>query len=197
MGNYASEDPGVAGSVAASELYVVPSAGGAAHRLDATSGYTAGTLYLPGGAADEGLDFYPTISPVASGGYFWLFFTGRRAYGNLYDRGPGDLGSKAVWVSAIDIGPAPGADPSHPAFYLPGQELGSGNFRPTAALAPCKGDNEACDNGYACCGGDCTTGKCSGVLPTCGTLTNYCSPTTPCCFPADVCINNYCSLPAP
>jgi hypothetical protein len=42
---------------------------------------------------------------------------------------------RAIWCSALD-GPgatAPPGDPSHPAFYLPGQEDTTENFRPMAA----------------------------------------------------------------
>jgi hypothetical protein len=31
--------------------------------------------------------------------------------------------TKKLWVAAIDLNAMPGTDPSHPAFYLPGQEL--------------------------------------------------------------------------
>jgi hypothetical protein len=196
-GSGASEDPNVAGSFASSELYIAPAAGGAAHRLDAASGYRAGVLYLPNGSQDEGLDFYPSVAPVASGGYFWVFFTSRRAFGNLNDLGPGDVGSKAIWVSAIDIGAAAGVDPSHPAFYLPGQELGSGNFRPTAVLAPCKDDVTSCEIGYECCGGKCTSGKCNGVLSVCSGEGEYCDPTTLCCNATDRCIGGYCASVTP
>jgi len=41
-------------------------------------------------------------------------------------------------VAAIDINPTPGTDPSHPAFYLPGQELNAGNLRGFWVVDPCK-----------------------------------------------------------
>ncbi len=110
---------------------------------------------------DEKLDFYPTVNPVASGGYYWLYFTSRRAYGNVYNNGSGDAGSKSIWVSALDIDGAAGKDASHPAFYLPGQELGTGNIRAFAVLAPCKGNGASCESGLDCCGGGCTSGKCA------------------------------------
>jgi hypothetical protein len=195
-GSFASEDPNVPGSCAASELYIVPAAGGMAHRLDAASGYVADASYLPN-PADEGLDFYPSVAPAASGGYFWIFFTGRRAYGNLYDRGPGDVGSKAIWVTAIDLFPQPGVDPSHPAFYLPGQELGSGNFRPTAVFSPCRGDGAACNGGFDCCGANCATGKCTGFIGSCPAEADACNATVKCCDPDAVCINGYCARSTP
>jgi hypothetical protein len=191
--NFASETPLVANSVFFSELYVVPVAGGTAHRLDQASGYRNGSVYLPNGSMDEGVDFYPTVNPVSSGGYFWVYFTSRRAYGNLYDKGSGDIGSKAIWVSAIDIGAAAGTDPSHPAFYLPGQELGSGNIRAFAVLPVCKGDGSGCESGLDCCGGSCTSGKC-GVPQACAGEGDRCTATVHCCNPADQCLGGYCGF---
>ena len=191
--NFASETPLVANSVFASELYVVPATGGAAHRLDESSGYDKGNLHLPNGMADEGVDFYPTVNPVSSGGYFWAYFTSRRAYGNLYNKGPGDIGSKAIWVTAIDIGAGPGVDPSHPAFYLPGQELGSGNIRAFAVLPVCKGDGASCESGIDCCGGSCTMGAC-GVPKSCAAEGDKCTPTVPCCVATDRCLGGYCGF---
>ena len=45
---------------------------------------------------------------------------------------------RQIWGAAIDVSSDGqySADPSHPAFYLPGQEPQTGNFRPVAALDP-------------------------------------------------------------
>ena len=191
--NFASEEPPTGNVTFNSQLYIVPSTGGAARRLDALSGIIGGNDYFPNPAEDDKLDFYPTVNPVSSGGYFWAYFTSRRSYGNLYAKGHGDIGSKSIWVSAIDIAPAAGADPSHPAFYLPGQELGSGNIRAFAVLAPCKGDGSGCESGIDCCGGSCTMGKC-GVPMTCAAEGDKCTPTVPCCDPIDSCLGGYCGF---
>ena len=168
------------------------------HRLDQASGYDdAGVEYLPFPGRDENLDFYPTVAPISTGGYFWTYFTSRRAYGNVYPglngQGAADVGTKAIWVSAIDIGAPAGTDPSHPAFYLPGQELGSGNIRAFAVLAPCKGDGSSCESGLDCCGGSCTSGKC-GVPTSCAQTNDRCSPTVPCCNSGDQCLGGYCGF---
>jgi hypothetical protein len=196
--NFASELPPVGTIVYAAQLYVVDVATGMSHRLDQTSGYdSTGKEYLPFPGRDENLDFYPTVNPVSAGGYFWTYFTSRRAYGNLYPgvdgQGSQDIGTKAIWVSAIDIDPAPGTDPSHPAFYLPGQELGSGNIRAFAVLAPCVGDGSSCESGLDCCGGSCTMGKC-GVPNTCAGTNDRCTPTVKCCNPDDQCLGGYCGF---
>ena len=168
-----------------------------AHRLDMTSGYNGGTDYLPFQGRDENLDFFPTVNPISAGGYFWVYFTSRRSYGNTEVMGkvPGqnDIASKSIWVSAIDINPTPDTDPSHPAFYLPGQELGSGNIRAFAVLAPCVGDGATCESGLDCCGGSCTSGKC-GVPNSCAQTNDRCSPTVKCCNSADQCLGGYCGF---
>ncbi len=196
--NYASELPPTGNITYNSQLYIVSAAGGsAARRLDALSGLkVGGTDYLPDPANDYNLDFYPTVNPISAGGYFWVYFTSRRSYGNLYAKGPADIGSKSIWVSAIDINPPAGADPSHPAFYLPGQELGSGNIRAFAVLAPCVGDGASCESGLDCCGGTCTSGKC-GVPQACAAENDRCTPTIPCCNADDTCIGGYCGVVPP
>ncbi len=196
--NFASEEPPLPAPAFNSQLYIVPSAGGTAHRLDSASGLdSSGNDYLPSPNDDYNLDFYPTVNPISAGGYFWAYFTSRRSYGNLYAKGSGDVGSKSIWVSAIDINAPAGTDPSHPAFYLPGQELGSGNIRAFAVLAPCKGDGVGCESGLDCCGGTCTTGKC-GVPQTCAGDQDRCTPTVPCCpSTGDDCIGGYCGVAPP
>jgi hypothetical protein len=113
-----------------------------------------GDGYMPAGARDENLNYEPTIAPVASGGYIWVMFTSRRTYGNELT---GDRSeTKRLWVSAFDLNAAPGVDPSHPAFYVPGQEMQSGNSRGFWALDPCKQDGQGCEGGDECCNGFCT-----------------------------------------
>lgn len=162
--------------------------------LEAARGRRDGVSLLPGGARDDDLDFFPTMSPVAAGGYFWVFFTSRRTYGNISTPNLEDPLSKKIWVTAIDIGAPHGSDPSHPAFFLPGQELGSGNVRAFAALEPCKDDGQGCGSGTDCCSGFCTSGscslprECSGVDERCVTRADCCSP-----LPEIQCIGGYCA----
>ncbi|HEX4447498.1 MAG TPA: hypothetical protein VH044_12205, partial [Polyangiaceae bacterium] len=110
---------------ATGDVYLVDIATKTVRRLDALDGYTgsgSGT-YLP--ANDPNLSFAPTVLPEAVGGYFWAVFTSHRSYGNLLASRAGVLPDQdgKLWVSAIDIGAPAGADASHPAFYLDGQEL--------------------------------------------------------------------------
>ena len=59
-------------------------------------------------------------------------FTARRTYGNR------SLGTKdevkQLWMMAIDENPTPGIDPSHPAFWMPGQDVLTLNMRGFWAL---------------------------------------------------------------
>jgi hypothetical protein len=164
--------------------------------LDAANGFREGQTYLPAGTArDSDLEFFPTMSPVAAGGYFWLFFTSRRTYGNISKVSLEDPLSKKIWVTPIDIGAPVGTDPSHPAFFLPGQELGSGNVRAFAALSPCKDDGLSCTSGTDCCSGFCTDGvcgpprECSGIDERCATREDCCNP-----LPNIQCIAGFCAI---
>lgn len=50
-----------------------------------------------------------------------------------------------LWVVALDLTPKAGQDPSHPAFYLPIQELLAGNNRGFGVADPCKADGQLFD----------------------------------------------------
>lgn len=192
--NFASVTDPPGNTLAAGDLYIVDIGSGIAHKLDAANGYNGnGTSYLPYPGRDEHLNFYPTISPVAAGGYFWVFFTSRRNYGNVQADTTDPAADKKLWVSAINIGAQPGTDASHPAFYLPGQELASGNIRAFATLSPCKSNGSSCTSGVDCCGGACNGGTC-GTPMGCSGDGNKCTTTADCCSGQGLqCINGYCS----
>jgi hypothetical protein len=201
-----------ASDVAASDLYITClHSPGTALPLNLANGFRNGKSYLPYGARDEHLNFYPTGSPVAAGGYFWVFFTSRRQYGNVMVDATNNNAvpdpvfhaeTKKIWATAVTVDAMEGAcqgDPSHPAFLLPGQELVSGNIRAFAALAPCTAMNGTCQSGVDCCGGYCTNGKC-GPPPTCSTIDNKCTTDANCCAatPPLRCIAGYCqNVPPP
>jgi len=195
--NFASTTNPPLNNVAQGDLYIVDIASGVAHKLDAANGDNSnGATYLPYPGRDEHLNFYPTASPVAAGGYFWLFFTSRRNYGNTQVDPNDGAASKKLWVSAINIGAQPGTDASHPAFYLPGQELASGNIRAFATLSPCKANGSSCTSGVDCCGGACNGGTC-GMPMGCSGDGNKCTTTADCCSGQGLqCINGYCSMVA-
>jgi hypothetical protein len=188
------------GSGATADLYVVDVSTHTAHRLDALGGYTgSGTAtYLPSG--DTGLSSTPTVLPEAVGGYFWVVFTSHRQYGNLLaSEASGDALGK-LWVAAIDIDPTPGTDPSHPAFYLDGQELEADNLRGFWTLPPCEQNGSGCASGDQCCSGFCRGSGSSLVCvpkPTgCSNLYESCATGSDCCSAGDECINGRCAMPA-
>ncbi len=180
----------------------------AARRLDALNGVgEAGHPYLPTSANhpdDTKLNFMPTVNPVASGGYYWVIFTSRRLYGNLLTSDPEDSRlQKKLWVAAIDIDHPPGADPSHPAFYLPGQEIEAGNMRGFWVVDPCKGDGKACETGDECCNGFCRNDR-SGALtcterPTssCVHELERCTADADCCDATLRCLGQRCARASP
>jgi hypothetical protein len=185
-----------------------------------------GDFYLPFGEDEEAdLNYEPTVLPVPVGGFYWVLFTSRRAYGNTLSPGGTDGGDdawtgtvtasngepisfrKKIWVAAIDLDYSGKVDPSHPAFYLPGQELEAGNMRAFAALEPCKDDGQSCESGAECCGGFCReTGKDDDGNPIlecvpppvneCSQEDESCETASDCCNSTYLCINGRCAQPA-
>jgi hypothetical protein len=194
---------------------------GLAHRLDTANGIADGKSYLPSSpdnhATDEVLNYEPTIAPIASGGFAWMVFTSRRLYGNVATIDPWfsdprehDLTqtptTKKLWVAAIDLDvetaeftELAGDDPSHPAFYLPGQELLAGNTRGFWVVDPCKEDGKTCESGVECCTGYCQEED-DGKL-TCGRKTDdcvqefdHCDTRADCCDDTAECVNHVCTM---
>ena len=160
------------------------------------------------------------------GGYYWVVFTSRRAYGNTIAPGGtvaggdnkwggvvngGEVPSprKKIWIAALDLDHAGSGDPSHPAFYLPGQELEAGNMRAFAALEPCKAQGQSCESGAECCDGFCRqTSVNDAVVPVlecvpppagCSNEDEACTTAADCCdFSSGfLCINGRCAMPTP
>jgi hypothetical protein len=128
-------------------------------------------------------------------------FTSRRTYGNKLT---GDEGqTKRLWVSAFDVNAVDGQDPTHPAFYLAGQELNSGNSRGFWALDPCKADGLDCSSGDECCNGFCNpTGdppmfKCGPPDGQCSDEFEACTTAADCCDAALECIGGKCTAVPP
>jgi hypothetical protein len=190
-----------AGYNATADLYIVNLATMAAHRLDALDGYTGSgsATYLP--SMDTDLSATPNVLPVAVGGYFWVAFTSHRAYGSLLaSKANGDALGK-LWVAAIDINAPAGTDPSHPAFYLDGQELNADNLRAFWTLPPCEANGAGCTSGDQCCTGFCRgTGSALVCVPppsTCSNEYEKCTKNSDCCMAADQCIGGFCGQAAP
>jgi len=154
------------------------------------------TYPFAAGDRDRHYNYEPTFAPLASGGFFWVVYTSRRTYGNRLTGGKDAV--KQLWVTAIDQSPQPGADPSHPAFWVPGQDLGTLNMRGFWALDPCKQVGDACGSGSECCNQNCDMGVCKDPNPNeCAQTGNHCDTTADCCDKSATCINNICSEPPP
>jgi hypothetical protein len=206
---------GVSGDIAAgvaapfAELSIIDVASKTVTLLARAMGYNTpadaqnNATYLPFGAEDLHHAYYPTISPVGAGGYFWVFFDSVRHYGGLGIQ-------RQLWGAAIDIS-ADGTytrDPSYPAFYVSGQEFGTGNHRAFAALDPCRKDGDKCATGIDCCGGFCyieqaaeltePVGSCSPQRMECSKRDERCVTSADCCPPPDgeppySCIAGFCT----
>ena len=207
------------------ELWWVDVTSGMAHRLDALNGYTSsGSVYLPnqGGTApqhtaaqDAQLNYEATVNPIASGGYAWVVFTSRRMYGSVAQLNPwvsdprdypwqDEVTDKKLWVAAVDLNGTPGTDPSHPAFYLPAQELHAGNARGYWTVEPCRADGQSCVTGDQCCAGFCEPAgdgglACTSQVPTCSGQYDKCTTTADCCGKTAgiQCINGLCTQGTP
>jgi hypothetical protein len=177
-------------------------------------GQTVGTID-PQHADDDDMNYEPTVNPVASGGYSWVIFTSRRLYGNVATIPPfcsdprgadlvQNITTKKLWVAAIDVDGQPGSDASHPAFYLPAQELLAGNSRAFWVLDPCRSDGASCETGDQCCNGYCQPGAgdalvCVNQPPaaSCSMEQERCERSADCCDPSNVCVGGFCSLASP
>lgn len=196
------------------ELWWVDVATATATRLDNANGKGHAPVG-PGNHADATvLNYEPTVGPVPSGGYAWVVFMSRRLYGNVATIDPWasdprehdlvqNITTKKLWVAAIDLNAKPGTDPSHPAFYVPAQELLAGNARGYWVLDPCKADGSECSSGDECCGGFCQLDPKTNQL-TCGKKNNECSQefdkctvNADCCDPSLQCINERCAQVTP
>ncbi len=186
-----------------SKLEMVDTTNQTLYTLDLLNGYDQGKPYLPYGDDELRRNYEPNVLPLAVGGYVWVIFTSRRQYGNTINTANTSSDRKKLWVSAIDLNPTPGTDPSHPAFYLTGQELISGNMRGFWVLDPCKADGNSCTSGDECCGGYCRQINGDGgqqlvcVPPPGGCSHEFekCNVKADCCDPAADCINGFCAQP--
>lgn len=183
-------------------------------------GCTADGSQVGGINADHGddvnLNYEPTVNPIASGGYAWVVFTSRRMYGSVAAIPPfcsdprgvdliKNITTKKLWVAAIDLNAAPGTDASHPAFYLPAQELLAGNSRGFWVLDPCKTDGQSCATGDQCCNGFCEPDAEGGALvcasstpdSQCSMQQEKCTSAADCCDQLNICINGFCAQNAP
>jgi Tol biopolymer transport system component len=133
-------------------LYLVPVGGGPAVRLDRGMGRN--------GPVDA---FWPVFSPFATeeadgGKLFWLAFYSRQDYGNERS-GTRGTGRRQLWVMAIDpVIANGGTDPSHPPYWLSGQDVRADDIAAQWAATACRAQGEDCSASSECCSGVCGEG---------------------------------------
>jgi len=149
-------------------------------------------------ASSDNRSFNPVFAPLRAGGYFWLVYISRRDYGNRLV----GANRQQLWITAIDDPPT-AADPSHPPFYVRGQEDCGKSENAYMALEPCKELGEECTSGVDCCGGTCIKDP-NTMLYVCGTPGecaqdgNACEVAADCCnAPTSQCVDGYCAPPIP
>jgi len=183
--------PGPAFLHGVDDLYITDVAGVVGEQgLDAANGVGV----LP--ANNAHLNYEPRVNPIAVGGYAWVVFVSPRDYGHKMraTSDPTNENRKQLWVTAVDLNPQPGVDPSHPAFWLPGQVLSDANMSGYWTLEACHATGLTCEAGYECCTGFCQpngsgepvcvppTGSCSNDGEACTLSSDCCGNGTMMCF---------------
>jgi hypothetical protein len=103
--------------------------------------------------------FSPFIQKYQKGKLLWFTFSSRRDYGLRIQAQSGERGRAQLWMAAIDLGKDEmGTDPSYPAFWLPFQDIKTGNhiaqWTKQVVRKPCGVDGD-CPKGETCQGGYC------------------------------------------
>jgi hypothetical protein len=129
-----------------------------------------GTVLARG--APDGRNGHPAFTPFIEGGKYWIVFHSTRPYGNHGTR-------KQIWAMAVDTSAPPGADPSHPAFWVPGQDPTTTNVQAAWTPRACRGRGFTCSAAAECCPGTtCAVGG-GGV--------RRCEPIGGCAMPSEAC----------
>lgn len=148
--------------------------------------------------------YQPSVNPISVGGYTWVVFFSPRDYGNRMQSTTDATteNRKQLWVAAVDNDPRPGTDPSHPAFWLAGQDLSTVNMNGDWALEACHGAGASCEQGFECCTGFCQGdggGALTCVRPPsgCSNIGDQCITRANCCSaPVVDCIGGFCAQSA-
>jgi hypothetical protein len=149
--------------------------------------------------SDTRLNYLPAFAPVQAGGLNWVVFSSRRMYGSIATNSPFDAEpyewcssgtpqTKKLWVAAVDSSWTPGSDPSHPAFYLPGQELIAGNSTAYWVNQVCGPTGSSCDSDSDCC--QSPAESCRINLPVVGAATRTCQLASSCAPAGSTCMTD-------
>lgn len=161
---------------------------------------------------DSQLNYVPSVNPTEAGDMTWVVFTSRRMYGNVAYDDPWDAEpaatnhthytcnsstppTKKLWVSALNKNFTGGMDPSHPAFYLPGQELAAGNSHAYWVSTPCAQTGETCSTSDDCCNGSGADpdARCNGSSKLCQSIDDCAPAAGGCATSADCCEGLICN----
>ncbi len=137
------------------------------------------------------LAYVPSFSPFADGGYYWLVMMSRRNYGNVLRATAGQPPTykRQIWVAAVDQNIQPGQDPSHPPFWLTGQDTSTSNMtaywapgvcKNKAADGPCRADIDCC-TGFVCRPDGSGKSYCTPVDQACKLGGQSCTDSSQCC----------------
>jgi hypothetical protein len=150
--------------------------------------------------ADHNTQREPTFCPINRGGYSWVVFTSMRDWGNALT-GPVINGKRRLWVAAVDqkLGKI---DPSHPAFYVEGQNDETPNMRGFWALAKCietakpPENGPSCTANFECCSGFCVDEQCVDKTSlSCVGVGEACTEASQCCNGGLTdCVDEVCSV---
>jgi hypothetical protein len=150
--------------------------------------------------ADADKAYQPTVLPFESGGYRWVVFTSPRSYGNQVNQVGTHFtcGATMLWVAAMDDEPASATDRSHPAFFLPGQNVARirgqdattpehfVNERGYLVPSPCKPNDTPCTTSDECCTDNCAVSS----VPESGPPTRVCKDEDACSETGGACLSN-------
>lgn len=145
-----NRSPSNAGSYDApdAEVWIVGKDGSAATKLSTAS--TGG---------DSWPKWVPVMQKYKGGQLGWITFSSRRNYGLRLTDGK----TAQLWMTAVDPSKAKGGvDPSTPGFWLPFQNIGSGNH---IAQWVTKVERKPCSSAADCASGEsCTAGVCRPII---------------------------------
>lgn len=122
--------------------------------------------------APDGLSGHPAFTSFVEGGKYWIVFHSGRPYGHLGTE-------KQLWAMALDTSAPAGADPSHPAFWVPGQDPSTTNIQAAWTPPACRGRGFTCSLALECCPGT-TCAEAEGAVA-------RCLPIAGCAMPAEAC----------
>lgn len=103
--------------------------------------------------------FSPFLQKYKGSQIMWLTFSSRRDYGLRLQKGSAEKGRAQLWMAAIELGKDEmGTDPSYPAFWLPFQDIKTGNhiaqWTKEVVRKKCGVDGD-CPPGQVCVNGWC------------------------------------------